>query len=368
MVVESLGKGLLFWRSFLHFLGGMGILVFILAVLPLKGGYHMQLMKAESPGPSVSKLVPRVRETAKLLYLIYIVMTLLCILTFFASGMDFFDAVCIGVGTAGTGGFAIRNSGLSDYSVLSQVLIGIWMFLFGVNFNVYFLLIRKKWKDAFSSEEVKVYIGLIVLISLTIAGLIFVNNYREQGIWNSIHLGFFHVSSYMTSTGFVLSDTNSWPLFAQSLLLLCMFVGACAGSTGGGLKVSRCLLLVKQAFKELHMLIHPNAVKVVKLEGKTIEHEVMRATSAYFVLYILIFILSVLCLSVCGYDLTVSFSSVLSALNNIGPNFGVEGAIGIFDQFPVFGKCVLIFDMLIGRLELLPILIIFYPKTWTKHY
>jgi len=365
--VESLGKGLIFWRSFLHFLGGMGILVFALAILPLNGGYHMQLMKAESPGPDVTKLVPRVKDTAKVLYIIYVVLTLLCCLTYLASGMEWFDALCIGFGTAGTGGFAVRNNGLSDYSVLTQALIGLWMFLFGINFNVYFLILRKQIKGAFSSEEVGVYVGFIVLVGLTIAGLIFFGNYQEGGIWNSLHLSFFHVSSYMTSTGFVLSDTNAWPELAKELLILCMFIGACAGSTGGGLKVSRVLLLIKQAKRELHLLIHPNAVKLIKLEGKTVEHNVLRSVSAYFFLYIIIMIASILCLAIDGFDFTVNFSSVLSALNNIGPNFGTD-TIGLFCEFSAFSKIVLIFDMLIGRLELLPILILFYPNTWKKHY
>ncbi|MBP5254979.1 MAG: TrkH family potassium uptake protein [Lachnospiraceae bacterium] len=381
--VEVLGKGMLFWRSFMHFLGGMGILVFILAILPLNSGYYMQFMKAESPGPSVSKLLPRVGETAKALYMIYILMTTACILTYWISGMPFFDAVCIGMGTAGTGGFSVRNSGMGGYSALSQVLIGVWMLLFGVNFNVYYLAVRRRFRDALKSEEVRVYwiIVLVAVVLLTLNAFFgcYLPLLRESGaavrasdeehlFFYTLRNAFFMTSSLVTSTGFGTVDTTLWPQFSQVVMLLLMTVGACAGSTGGGLKVSRIILLVKEAGKELHMLIHPNAVRTVRYEGKPVEKTVIRSLFNYLILYILLFILSLVVISLDGFTFTTNFSAVLACLNNIGPGFGAVGTFGNYAGYSALSKLVLSFDMIAGRLELLPMLILFYPKTWRRHY
>ncbi len=366
--IEHLGKGLIFWRSFIHWLGGMGILVFILAILPLSGGFHMHLMKAESPGPNVSKLVPKVKETAKVLYLIYAAMTVLCILTLLISGMDLFDAVCIGVGTAGTGGFSIRNSGMADYSVVSQACITVWMILFGVNFNVYYFIIRKRFKEAVCCEEARFYLIAIVLMTAAITLNVYFNNYREEGLFTAFHNSFFMVGSLITSTGFGTVDTNTWPLFSKVLMILCMTMGACAGSTGGGFKVSRIMLLLKEAKKEFLLLTHPNAVKTVKFEGKAIEHGTMRSLTNYLIIYILIFIVSIVVLSFDKINFLEAFSATLATINNIGPGFGIVGTFGNYSSLSVVSKIMLTFNMIAGRLELLPILMLFYPKTWAKHY
>ena len=366
--VEALGKGLLFWRSFTHWLGGMGVLVLILAILPMNGGYHMQFMKAESPGPSVSKMVPRVRDTAKVLYLIYIFMTLAMILTYVISGMPVFDAFCIGFGTAGTGGFSVRNSGMWDYGRASQILITIFMYLFGVNFNFYYLLIRKKWKDALKMEELRVYIS-IILVNLAVISLVtWRYNYQSEGYLYSLHHSAFTIGSLMSSTGFATVDFDKWPEIARLLAVLLMFVGACAGSTGGGLKVSRCLLLFKEARKEMHMLIHPQSIRPIKLEGKVVEHAILRSASNYFIIYVMIFVGAFILISFDGYDFTTNFTAVLATLNNIGPGLNLVGATQNFSIYSVPSKLVLSFCMLAGRLELLPMLMLLSPKTWTKHY
>lgn len=367
--VEHLGKGLLFWRSFSHWLGGMGVLVLILAILPSGSGYSMQLMRAESPGPDVSKFVPRVNDTAKVLYLIYIVMTVLMIISYTLSGMPFFDALCIGVGTSGTGGFAIRNTGMSDYSNFSQALITIWMILFGVNFNVYYLFYRKKFKEALRSEEVRVYFGIIITAIVVLTLGVYFNNYREEGLYYSFHHSAFTVGAIITTTGFGTVDFSGWPEFTKMIILILMFVGACAGSTGGGMKISRYIILFRQAKKELHMLIHPQAVKLVRFEGKPVEHTVQRSVNNYCILYLMIFVSSLFVVSLDGYDFMTSFSSVASAMNNIGPGLTkMIGPAGTFANFSALSKLVFIFDMLAGRLELLPIVMLFYPKTWTRHY
>lgn len=366
--VEALGKGLLFWRSFTHWLGGMGVLVLILAILPMNGGYHMQLMKAESPGPSVSKLVPRVMDTAKMLYLIYIVMTATMIITYLISGMPLFDALCIGFGTAGTGGFSVRNTGMWDYGRASQILITIWMYLFGVNFNFYYLMMRKKWKDALKMEEVRVYIGIILVNLLIISLVIWRFNYRAEGYGYSLQHAAFTIGSLMSSTGFSTVDFDKWPELTRLMCVLLMFIGACAGSTGGGLKVSRCLLLFKEGRKEMHMLFHPQSIRPIKLEGKVVEHATLRSASNYFIIYVMLFVVSFLLISIDGHDFTTNFTAVLATLNNIGPGLNAVGATQNFAIYSIPSKLVLTFCMLAGRLELLPMLMLLYPKTWTKHY
>jgi len=366
--IEALGKGLLFWRSFTHWLGGMGVLVLILAILPMNGGYHMQLMKAESPGPSVSKLVPRVMDTAKTLYLIYIAMTVLMILCYLISGMPLYDAVCIGFGTAGTGGFGVRNSGMADYSVGSQILITIFMYLFGVNFSFYYLLIRRKFRDAFKMEEVRVYVGIILVNILIVSLVTWRCSYQSEGYLYSLHHSAFTIGSMMSTTGFATVDFDTWPEIARLMMVLLMFTGACAGSTGGGLKISRLMLLFKEARKELHMLIHPQSIRPIKLEGKVVEHAVMRSASNYMIIYIMIFIIAFLIVSIDGYDFTTNFTAVAATVNNIGPGLGLVGPTQNFGMYSMRSKLVLTFCMLAGRLELLPMVMLLYPRTWTKHY
>ena len=368
--VEALGKGLLFWRSFTHWIGGMGVLVLILAIMPHGGGESMQIMKAESPGPSVSKLVPRVRETALFLYLIYFGMTALAILSYFISGMPLFDAVCIGFGTAGTGGFTVRNSGMGDYSYVSQILITIWMILFGVNFSAYYLMVRRKWKESFSIEEVFVYLGIIVLATalLTIGVRMTEGQGGTHGFFYSLHHASFTLASIISTTGFSTVNFDVWPGFARAILLIVMCIGACAGSTGGGFKVSRLIILVKEAKNELHYLVHPKSVRVVKLNGKPVESSTLRSVNNYFILYVAVFAVSVLLISFNGFDFATNFSAVAATLNNIGPGLSIVGPYGNFSSFSTFSKIVLTFDMIAGRLELLPMLLIFHKNIWSKHF
>ena len=362
--VEALGKGLIFWRSFSHWMGGMGVLVLVLTVLPLGGGYNMMIMKAESPGPDVSKMVPRVADTAKALYKIYFVLTIICILAFLLSGMPLFDALCIGFGTAGTGGFAIRNSGMADYSMVSQFLITIFMILFGINFNVFYLIQRRKWKEAFSSEEARTYLLIILCSTLFIA----FNNLKEMGngLLFALHHAFFTVGSIITTTGFATLDYNHWTVPSQMVILFLMISGACAGSTGGGIKVSRLIILLKNMGKELHLIIHPEAIKRIRLEGKSLDYNVVRSVSTYLIAYCFVYMISIFLISFDGFDFTTNFSAISATFNNIGPGLAKVGPIENFSIYSPFSKAVMIFDMLAGRLEIFPMLILFSPKTWKR--
>ena len=336
--VEHLEKGLLFFRSFSHWIGGMGILVLILAILPFGGsGNHMQLMKAESPGPTVSKLVPRVRETAFVLYAIYFVMTIVMVITYMLAGMKAFDAFCIGFGTAGTGGFTVRNDGWESYSHAAVWLSTVWMFLFGTNFNVFYLLINRKFKSALGSEELRAYF-LVVLFAIVFTTVtVFIGNPIPatstvgKHLADTVRENSFTVVSTISSTGFTLPILEKWGTAGRTMLLFLMFVGCCGGSTGGGIKISRVLVLVKNARKELHMLIHPNAVRLVKLEGKTLEHNTVRSVTNYLILFGMIFIISLLIISVDPAidSFTKGFASVLTCFNNIGPGLAekVHGSV-----------------------------------------
>lgn len=363
--VESLGKGLLFWRSFSHWMGGMGVLVLVLTILPLGGGYNMMIMKAESPGPDVSKMVPRVADTAKALYGIYFVLTVIMIIVYLLSGMPLFDALCIGFGTAGTGGFAVRNSGMADYSTLSQLLITIFMILFGINFNVYYLLQKRRLKEAFQCEEARVYLGIIACSTIFIA----LNIFQSLGghFLYALHHSFFTVGSLITTTGFSTLDFDQWPQASQMVVLFLMFSGACAGSTGGGLKVSRLIIMVKEIGKELHVIIHPEAVRRIRLEGRSLEHSIVRSVNCYLIIYCTIFMLSVFLISFDGFDFVTNFSAVCATFNNIGPGLGAVGPVRNFADYSVLSKLVLIFDMLAGRLEILPMAILFSPRIWRKY-
>lgn len=361
--VEALSKCTLMWRSFTHWIGGMGVLVFILAVLPLAGGYNIHIMRAESPGPSVGKLVPKVKATAKILYVIYFSMTVVQILLLLFSGMHWFDALAIGFGTAGTGGFGVLNDSLGSYTTFQQAVTTIFMILFGVNFNIYYLFLIKKPKDAFRSEEVRSYLGIILASVLLIA-------WNTRGMFGTIlqalHHGAFQVASIITTTGFSTVDFDLWPSFSKAILVCLMFVGACAGSTGGGIKVSRIAIAVKTVKKELSFLIHPRSIKVLKFEGKTIEHTVLRSINTYLIAYLLIFVSSILLISLNSFDLVTNFTAVAATLNNIGPGLSQVGPTCNFSMFSPGTKIVLMFDMLAGRLELFPMLLLFSPKTWMK--
>lgn len=339
----------------------MGVLVLLLSLLPANGGYNMAIMKAESPGPSVSKLVPKVRDTAKYLYLIYTGMTVCAALTYWISGMNVFDAICIAFSTAGTGGFAVRNSGMNDYNRVTQVLITIWMILFGVNFNVYFLLFRKKWKDALKCEEMRVYLGVIAVF---IAIFTFSTMMHENvDLLYSLHHSAFTVASLITTTGFGTVDFSFWTESCKILILFIMFCGACAGSIGGGFKVSRLIVLVKEARSELHLLIHPNAVRPIRLEGKVLDRDVIRSVNSYFIIYAFLTVLSIIIVSLDGFDMETNISAVFATFNNIGPGLSAVGPYVNFAEFSPLAKFVLIFDMIAGRLEIIPMLMLVYPKT-----
>ncbi|MCI8516628.1 MAG: TrkH family potassium uptake protein [Hungatella sp.] len=363
--VEGLSPSMLMWRSFTHWVGGMGVLVFILAILPLAGGgYAMHIMRAESPGPSVGKLAPKVKDTAKILYVIYLTMTVIQILLLLLGGMPLFDSLATSFGTAGTGGFGIKNSSIAYYdSYYLQGVVTVFMILFGVNFNVYYLLLIRRFKDAFSCEEARTYLivifAAVALITYNIRGAF-------GSLFESFHHAAFQVASIITTTGFSTVDFDAWPQFSQTILIGLMFVGACAGSTGGGMKVSRILIWLKSVKSELSALIHPRSVKVLKLENKALDSGVMRSVNNYFIAYFFIFAASVLIVSLDNFDFTTTFTAVAATFNNIGPGFGAVGPMCNFSQLSVLSKYVLMFDMLAGRLEIFPMLILFSPSTWRR--
>lgn len=360
--VEALSKCSLFWRSFTNWIGGMGVLVFLLAIMPLtKGGSPIHIMRAESPGPSVERLLPKVRNTALILYVMYIVLTVLEFVFLVVGKMPVFEAVCASFSTAGTGGFGVKNTSFADYSPYIQWVVAIFMLLFGVNFSVYFLLYLRKFKKAIKYEEMRYYLLIIALSTL----VIFLNIYKSyNSVEETLRYSFFQVSSIITTTGFATTDFNLWPALSKTILVTIMFVGACAGSTGGGMKVSRIVTLIKSVKKEIVIYMHPGSVKKIKSEGKAVEHGVQRAINVFFVVYILIFVGSVLLVSIENKDLETTFTSVAATLNNIGPGLSEVGPTGNFSSFSVLSKYVLMFDMLAGRLELYPMLVILSYSMW----
>lgn len=359
--VEALSYCSLFWRSFTHWIGGMGVLVFLLAVIPLSGGSHINLMRAESPGPSVGKLVPKVRSTARILYLIYLILTLVEILLLLAGGMSLFDALTTGFGTAGTGGFGIKNNSMAGYSPYLQWIVTVFMILFGVNFNAFYLLLYRKFKKAFRMEEVKYYF-LIILVAIGIITFEILKS--TANVWEALTHASFQVASIITTTGFSTVDFNMWSQVCKTILVLLMFIGACAGSTGGGIKVSRIVILVKTVAKELNSYIHPKSIKKINFERKMVEHEVVRSTNVYFITYIILFAASVFLIAFEGRDLITNFTAVAATINNIGPGLEMVGPSQNFGLFSPFSKYVLMFDMLAGRLELFPLLLLFHPSLW----
>ncbi len=361
--VEALPKSCLMWRAFSHWVGGMGVLVFIMAFLPLSGAGNMNLMRAESTGPSVSKLVPRVRKTAVLLYAMYMAMTLLEFVCLLIAKMSFFDALCTAFSTAGTGGFGIRNDSIGSYSPVLQIIIAVFAMLFGVNFSFYFLLLSRRFREAFQITEVWIYFGIILISVSTIAMNIIA---MTDSAGDAVRHAFFTVSSIITTTGFSTLDFGQFPILSQTILVVLMFIGACAGSTGGGIKVSRLIILVKTMIKEIHIQIHPKQIQKVKLNGHLIPHEVVRAVNTYMAVYLLFFVASVIAVSFDNYDTTTTFTAVAATINNIGPGLEMVGPAGNFGFFSVFAKGVLILDMLAGRLELFPILLLFSPAAWKK--
>lgn len=364
--VEALSRCNLFWRSFSHWLGGMGVLVFLLAVVPgarKNGGTGIYLMRAESPGPSVDKLTPHLRQTAMILYGIYILLTALCIGCLLLGGMPVFDSFCIAFGTAGTGGFAIKNSSMGGYSYFLQTVVTVFMFLFGVNFSLYYMLLLRKFKAVFKNEELRLYFGIaassIVLITINISRM-------YNTVYESVHHAAFQVVSIMTTTGYGTVDFEQWPAFSKAILLSLMFIGASAGSTGGGLKVSRVLLLMKSIRRTIRKALHPRRVQPVYMDGRAVSEEVCDNVNAYLAIYCVILVLSFAIISVDGFSIGTNFSAVASCFNNIGPGFELVGATQNFSIYSDLSKIVLSLDMLLGRLEIFPLLLLLSPDTWSR--
>ena len=360
--VEGLPNGILFWRSFTHWIGGMGVLVFLLSLLPLTGGSHVNLMKAESPGPQVDKLVPKVQSTAKILYGIYFALTVVEFCFLLAGGMNVFNSLLTAFGTAGTGGFGFKNDSFASFSPYIQWVVTIFMILFGVNFNAYFLLLLRKFNRAIS-EEVRGYFAII----LVAIGIITANIYSlYNSFGEAVRQAAFQVGSIITTTGFSSCDFDLWPTLSKEILVVLMFIGACAGSTGGGIKVSRLLILGKTLGKELKQALHPQVVAPVRMDGKLLNHETIRTTNVFMGAYFFIFVVSFLLISLDGFDMVTNFTAIAATLNNIGPGLAQVGPMMNFGSFTNPAKLVMIFDMLAGRLEIFPMLVLFLPDTWRR--
>lgn len=363
--VEALSHCTLFWRSFTHWIGGMGVLVFLLAIIPLSGGSNINLMRAESPGPSVGKLVPKMKSTARILYYIYFGLTIIEIIFLLLGGMSIFETLCTAFGTAGTGGFGFKNDSFASFSPYIQWVVTVFMILFGVNFNAFYLLLYRNFKKAFKMEEVKYYF-LIILVAIII---IFSNILdTSEGIFDALTKASFQVASIITTTGFSTVDFNSWSQTCKTVLVMLMFIGACAGSTGGGIKVSRFVVLFKTVNKELKSYIHPKSIHKIKIDGKPVEHEVVRSINVYLITYVLVFVISLFIISFDGKDLITNFTAISATINNIGPGLELVGPASNFSLFSTASKYVLIFDMLAGRLELFPLLILFHPGAWKDFF
>lgn len=361
--VENLSHCTLLWRCFTHWVGGMGVLVFLLAVVPLSGGSHINLMRAESPGPSVGKLVPKIRASARILYFIYFGITALEIILLMLGHMTLFEAANTAFGTAGTGGFGIKNDSFASFSPYLQWVVTIFMILFGVNFNAYYLILYRKFRKALLIEEIRYYFLIIGLATAFIT----VSLIRSSvGAFDALTQAAFQVGSIITTTGFSTVDFDTWSQSCRAILVLLMFIGACAGSTGGGIKVSRIVVMAKTVKKELNSFIHPKSIKKIRIDGSPIEHEVLRSINVYLITYIVLFIISVFLITLEGHDLVTDFTAVAATYNNIGPGLAMVGPARNFGFFSDFSKCVLIFDMLAGRLELFPLLILFHPVLWKE--
>ena len=364
--VEALSKCLLYWRSFSHWVGGMGVLVFLLALVPVSGknqGFTMHLLRAESPGPDVGKLVPKMRQTAMVLYVTYVAITILAFLFLIFGKMPVFDAVCTALGTAGTGGFGIKNDSMASYSPYIQNVCTVFMLLCGINFSCFYLLMIRQVRAVFKDEELRLYLGVvavsILLITVNIASF-------YDTIGESLRHAAFQVASIITTTGFATVNYDLWPSFSKGILLLLMLIGACAGSTGGGIKCARILLLLKGVRRNVAQMMHPQKVQVVRVNGKTVDERILSNTNAYLAIYITILVVSFLLIGLDGFSTTTNFSAVMACFNNIGPGFDAVGPACNFSAFSPFSKLILIVNMLAGRLEIFPILILLSPKTWKR--
>ena len=364
--IEALPKGVAFWRSLTHWIGGMGVLVFVMMLTSLDDEHSMHLMRAEVPGPEADKLVPKARATARILYLMYFVLTAAEVVFLMFGGKSFYDALLHSFSTAGTGGFSNRNASVAYYdSAYIDGVITVFMILFGVNFNLYFLIRLKNWKDALKNEELHAYLGII-------AGAVAIVTVNILGIYGNIVHAFryasFQVASVITTTGFCTADFNLWPELSKVVLLGIMVIGACAGSTGGGIKVSRFLILVKSIKQEVRRMLHPKAVTIVKINGKRVGNDTIRSVYIYFISYILVMMVSILLVSINNFDFATTFSSVLTTLNNVGPGISMVGPVENFHMFSPLSKLVFCMDMLLGRLEIFPYLLLMSPELWRRRF
>lgn len=363
--VEAMSRPLLYWRSFSHWLGGMGILVFMLAIVPSArgNGNSFHLLRAESPGPSIEKLTPKMQHHTSYLYAIYIFLTLLCLSLLLVGGMPFFDSLCITFGTAGTGGFGIRTDSMASYPVFCQGVVTVFMALFGVNFNIYFLLLFRRWKEALLDEELRVYLGImlgaIAIVTLNVSHLF-------HNLWEAFHHVAFSVSSVMTTTGYATADFDKWPEFSRGILMVLMLFGASAGSTAGGIKVARLVMMAKSAGRELQRMLHPRSVMSVRMNNRPVGEHTLRGISVFLICYLAILVASFLLISLDGFSLETNLSAVIACLNNIGPGLGMVGPTGSFAAYSPLSKMVLSADMLLGRLEIFPLVILFNPRSWNR--
>lgn len=364
--VEALPKSLLFWRSFTHWIGGMGILVFVIAIMPKTENSSMHVMRAEVPGPTVGKLVSKLRASARILYGIYCVLTAVEIILLWAGGMPLFDSIVSSFATAGTGGFAILGNSIEGYnSLYSEMVIAVFMLIFGVNFNLYYMILIRQGKQAIKSEELRWYLG-IVAASVVVISLSLINT--KHDIADSFRYSFFQVASIITTTGFSTTNFDTWPMIAKFVLVFLMVIGACAGSTGGGIKVSRLVILIKSGLRDIKKAINPRSIETVKVDRRTVDEPIVKSVSVFFATYVIISAISMFFVAIDGRDFTTTSTAVISCISNIGPGLGAVGPYGNFADFSILSKLVLCFDMLAGRLELIPILMLFSPYAWSRKY
>ncbi len=362
--VEALSHGTLFWRSFSHWVGGMGVLVFAMAVLPMTDGRAMHLMRAEVPGPTVGKISSKLSDSAKILYAIYFAMTLIEVILLCVGGMPLFDSLINSFGTAGTGGFSNKALSVGAYNnPYFEIVIGVFMLLFGINFNLYYFLLLRRFRDAFCSEEMLTYLGIVAFSTVTITLNIL---HLYDGVGTALRTAFFQVASIITTTGYASTDFNLWPSYSRTIICILTFFGACAGSTAGGLKISRIIIFFKAAKQDLNKMLHTHAITTVRFEGKPLDEKVLRGVHNYFNIYVLMLTVSVLLLSLDGFDLVSTFTAVVTCINNVGPGLEMVGPMGSFADFSAPAKLLLSFDMLAGRLELYPMLALFAPRLWRK--
>ncbi len=361
--IEVMSKGLLFWRSFTHWIGGMGILVLVMAIVPTDSGRSIHIIRAEMPGPVVGKLVPKLKSTAKILYLIYICLTVVEVILLLCGGMNLFESLVHSFGTAGTGGFGIKADSIASYSPYLQWVITIFMLVFGINFNIFYLVLAGKLRTAFKSEELWCYFGIVVAAVTLIAYNIY-NLF--DGFWETLRQSAFQVASVISTTGYATADFDTWPTLSKGILFILMFIGACAGSTAGGLKISRVLLLCKRISANLRHMIHPRGTESVRFEGKKVENETLNGVLVYFAIYFFCFFTILFLLFFESFDFETNISAVAACFNNVGPGFSKVGPAVNFGIYSPFSKIVLSFAMLLGRLEIYPIILLFTPRSWLK--